>query len=128
MVFLGIQDKWAEDSPHCLVILYEMFRHAAVERQKEAECIVCRGHWQNMPQLNPEAGIPAIQLVSQKQQKKSCLSYIWKYISCIDCQDPLLESQQYLKKCCPPSQTTKDVRRKRLLWPQCSLVLKAPFL
>ena len=36
-VFLGIQDNWAEDSPHCLVILYEMFRHATVEGQKEAE-------------------------------------------------------------------------------------------
>ena len=36
-LFLAIQDNWAEDSPHCLVILYEMFRHAAIEGQKEAE-------------------------------------------------------------------------------------------
>ena len=36
-LFLGIQDNWAEDSPHHLVVLYEMFRHAAIEGQKEAE-------------------------------------------------------------------------------------------
>ena len=36
-LFLEIQNKWAEDSPHCLVILYEMFWHAAIEGQKEAE-------------------------------------------------------------------------------------------
>ena len=36
-LFLAIQNKWAEDSPHCLVILHEMFLHAAIEGQKEAE-------------------------------------------------------------------------------------------
>ena len=36
-LFLGIQDKWAEDSPHHLVILYEMFWHATIKGQKEAE-------------------------------------------------------------------------------------------
>ena len=40
-LFLGIQDNRAEDSPHCLVVLYEMLRHAALEGQKEAEQIVC---------------------------------------------------------------------------------------
>ena len=60
-LFLGLQDQWAEDSPHCLVILYEMFRHVAVEGQKEAKWIICtEACWQNMPQLNPEAGVPAL--------------------------------------------------------------------
>ena len=36
-LFLEIQNKWAEGSPHCLVILYEMFWHAAIKGQKEAE-------------------------------------------------------------------------------------------
>ena len=36
-LFLEIQGKWAQDSPHCLVILHEMFCHAASEGQKEAE-------------------------------------------------------------------------------------------
>ena len=72
-LFLGLQDQWAEDSPHCLVILYEIFRHAAVQGQKEAEQIICRGHQQNMPQLNPEAGIPTIQLVGPETTKEELL-------------------------------------------------------
>ena len=36
-LFLEIQSNWAEDSPHCLVILHEMFCHATTEGQKEAE-------------------------------------------------------------------------------------------
>ena len=36
-LFLEIQNKLTEDSPHCLVILYEMFQHAAIEVQKEVE-------------------------------------------------------------------------------------------
>ena len=30
-LFLGAQDQWAKDSPHCLTILHEMFLHAAFE-------------------------------------------------------------------------------------------------
>ena len=30
-LFLGLQERWAEDSPHCLVILYEIFGHVAAE-------------------------------------------------------------------------------------------------
>ena len=40
-LFLEAQSKWAEDSPHCLVILHEMFLHAASEGQKEAEWVIC---------------------------------------------------------------------------------------
>ena len=36
-LFLEIQGKWAKDSPHHLVILHEMFCHAASEGRKEAE-------------------------------------------------------------------------------------------
>ena len=36
-LFLEMQGKWAEDSPRCLVIIHEMFCHAASEGQKEAE-------------------------------------------------------------------------------------------
>ena len=62
-LFLEMQGKWAKHSPHHLVILHEMFCHAASEGQKEAEQIICQGHWQHMPQLNPEVGIPTIELV-----------------------------------------------------------------
>ena len=69
-LFLGIQGRWAEDSPHCVVIIHKMFWHAAVKGWKEAEWIICQGHWQNLLQLNPEAGIPAIQLVGPETSKE----------------------------------------------------------
>ena len=72
-LFLEMQDKWAKDSPHCLVILHQMFCHAASEGWKEAERIVCQGCWQHMPQLNPEAGIPAIELVGPETSREELL-------------------------------------------------------
>ena len=62
-LFLEAQAPWAKDSPHHLVIFHKMFLHAASEGQKEAERVVCQGCWWYMPQLDPEAGIPAVQLV-----------------------------------------------------------------
>ena len=47
-----------------------MFQHAAAKVWKEAEWIVCQGHQQKLPQLNPEVGIPAIQLVGQETSKE----------------------------------------------------------
>ena len=38
--------------------------------QKEAEQIVCQGCWQKLPQLNPEVGVPAIQLVGPETSKE----------------------------------------------------------
>ena len=40
-LFLEGQTKWEEDSPHHLVMLYEMFKHAADEGWKEGEQMVC---------------------------------------------------------------------------------------
>ena len=36
-LFLEGQAKWEKDSPYCLAMMYEMFRHATDEGQKEAE-------------------------------------------------------------------------------------------
>ena len=36
-LFLGAQDQWVKDSPHCLTILLEMFLHATFKGLKEAE-------------------------------------------------------------------------------------------
>ena len=36
-LFLEMQGKWPKDSPHLLVIPHDMFCHAALEGQKEAE-------------------------------------------------------------------------------------------
>ena len=59
-----------EDSPHCMAIIHKMFQHAATKGLKEAEWIICQGHQQNLPQLNPEAGIPTVQLVGPETSKK----------------------------------------------------------
>ena len=72
-LFLRTQDQWVEDSPHCMVILHKMFRHVATEGQKEVEWVVCHGHWQALPQLNPEVGIPAVQLVGPETTKEELL-------------------------------------------------------
>ena len=72
-LFLETQSNWAEDSPHCLIILHEMFQHAAIEGWKEVEQIVCQGHQQNMPQLNPEVGVPTVQLVGLETTKEELL-------------------------------------------------------
>ena len=62
-LFLNTQNQWAEDSPHCLVLLYEMFLHVAAEGQKEAKRVTHQGHPWHMPQLDPRAALPTIQLV-----------------------------------------------------------------
>ena len=36
-LFLEAQEQWAKDSPHHLIILHEMFLHAASKGRKEAE-------------------------------------------------------------------------------------------
>ena len=52
-LFLEGQAQWEEDSPHCLVMMHEMFQHAAAKGQKEAEQTVHRGCWEKFPQQNP---------------------------------------------------------------------------
>ena len=72
-LFLELQSSWPEDSPHCLMILHEMFQHAAIEGWKEAEQTICQGCQLHMPQLDPEAGIPTIQLVAPQTTKEELL-------------------------------------------------------
>ena len=50
-----------------------MFHHVAPEGWKEAEQIVHQGCQQNLPQLNPEAGIPTVQLVGPETSKEELL-------------------------------------------------------
>ena len=72
-LFLGTQDQWAKDSPHHLTILHKMFLHTTSEGWKEAEWYICQGIWEQMPQLNPEADISAIQLVRPKTSREELL-------------------------------------------------------
>ena len=124
-LFLGIQNQWAEDSPHCIVILHKMFQHAATKGQKEAEQIVCQGHQQNLPQVNPEAGIPTIQLVGPETSKEELLELYLEVYNLHRLPGSPLGSQQYFKRCCPPSQTTKGVKKKRHQQPWQGPILKS---
>ena len=66
--------KWEADSPHCLMMLYEMFHHAADTRWKEAEWTVHWGHQKELPKLDPEADLSTIQLVSPHTSKEELQS------------------------------------------------------
>ena len=72
-LFLEAQGQWAKDSPHHLIILHEMFLHAASEGWKEAEQVVCQGCRLHMPQLDPEVGVPTIQLVHPETGREELL-------------------------------------------------------
>ena len=72
-LFLEAQKQWAKESPHHLIILHEMFLHAASEGRKEAERVVHLGCHQYMPQLDPEAGIPTIHLVHLETDREQLL-------------------------------------------------------
>ena len=56
-----------------MVILHKMFRHVAAKGWKEVEHIICQGHCQNLPQLNPEAGIPTVQVVGPETTQEELL-------------------------------------------------------
>ena len=40
-MFLEGQARWEVDSPHCHIILREIFQDAVEQGQKEAECMTC---------------------------------------------------------------------------------------
>ena len=73
-LFLEGQTKWEEDSPHWLVMLYKLFKHATNEGWKETEWIVHWGCWQGLPKMDPEVEFSAIQLVGPKTTKEEIVS------------------------------------------------------
>ena len=80
-LFLEGQAKWEADSPHCLMMLYEMFHHATDEGQKEAEQTVHRGHWKELLKLDPEVDLSTIQLViphTSKEELQSLYLEVYK--------------------------------------------------
>ena len=77
-LFLEGHVKWEADSPHCLMMLYEMLCHATDQGWKEVEQMVCRGHWQDLPKLDPEADVSAIQVVGPQTSKKELQSLYLK--------------------------------------------------
>ena len=77
-LFLEGQAKWEMDSPHCLIMLHEMFQHASEQGQKDAEHMVCWGHQHELPKLDPEADIPTIQLVGPQTSRKEIKSLYYE--------------------------------------------------
>ena len=73
-LFLKEQTQWEEDIPHCLVMLYEMFKHTPDEGQKEAEWTVHHGCQQGLPKLDPEADVSAIQLLGPQTTREEIQS------------------------------------------------------
>ena len=62
-LFLNEYPRWGIVGPHWSIILHNMFLHTTKQGQKEAERLICQGHQQSLPRLDPEADVPAIQLV-----------------------------------------------------------------
>ena len=77
-LFLEGQTKWEADSPDCLMMFYEMFQHAMDQGLKEAEQMVCQGCQQELPKLDPEADISAIQLVGPQTSKEEIQSLYYE--------------------------------------------------
>ena len=77
-LFLKGQSGWEADSPHCLMMLHEMFQHASEQGQKEAECMVCQGHQNGLPKLDPEVDIPTVQLVGPQTSRKEIESLYYE--------------------------------------------------
>ena len=69
-MFLERHAGWEVGSPHCAVILHEMFQHTVEQGQKEAECMICWSHQHSLLKLDPKADISAIQLVGPQTSKE----------------------------------------------------------
>ena len=61
---------WEVDSPHCHIMLHEMFQHAMEKGWKEAECMIHWGCQHGLPKLDPKTDISAIQLVGPETSKE----------------------------------------------------------
>ena len=62
-LFLDEYPQWDLSRPHHPLILQQMFAHAAASEQREAERHVYHRWWEGPSKLDPEAGVPTIQLV-----------------------------------------------------------------
>ena len=62
----------------------------------------------------------------QKLPRKNYRSYTWRFTSCTDSLGLLLGNQCYLKRCSPPSKTTKGGKGKGYLQPWQGPIQKTP--
>ena len=64
------------------MMLHEMFQHAADQGQEEAEHTVCQGHRHELPKLDLEAHLSAIQLVGPQTSKEEIQSLYYEVYKC----------------------------------------------
>ena len=94
-LFLDEYPRWELGTPYWSVILHEMFLHAAERGQKEAECMVCWGHWGSASKPNPEAGHSTIELVGycishkEIQDIYQSVYLLWRPLGLPSCGDEL---------------------------------------
>ena len=69
-LFLDEYTQWGLGTPHWLVVLHEMFLHAAGCGQKEAECMFCRGSQGSVPKPDPGADQSAMELVGYQTSRR----------------------------------------------------------
>ena len=69
-LFLNEYPQWELGTPHWLVILHEMFLHAAKRGQKEVECKVHQGCWGSAMEPDPQVGQSAMDLVGYQTSQK----------------------------------------------------------
>ena len=69
-IFLDEYPQWELGTPHWLVILHEMFLHAAKRGQKEAEHMFHQGHQGSMCNPYSKAGQSAMELVGYCTSQK----------------------------------------------------------
>ena len=55
---------------HCPLILQEMFLQAAHSGRKEAEWMICQGHWHGLPHLDPQADVSTVQAVGPQTSRE----------------------------------------------------------
>ena len=69
-MFLDGYIRWEVGSPHCSVILHEMFLYTTEQGQKEAESMICQGHWHSLLKFDPKLDISTVWLVGPQTSKE----------------------------------------------------------
>ena len=77
-MFLEGQAGWEIDSPHCPIIMHEMFQHAMEQGQKEVECMIQQGCQHGLPKLDPKADASAIWLVGPQTSREEFKSLYYE--------------------------------------------------
>ena len=107
-LFLEGQARWEVDSPHCLMMLHEMFHHTLEQGQKETEQMVCWGCQHRLLKLDPEADVSTVQLVGSQTSRKEIESLYYEvYKLCRLLGSPPRELELVAEGWCPPWKTAR---------------------